>query len=60
MKPCECCCCKNPRRLIPKELLTVITDEDWLTLWDSNGSLKPFKELLPHIQAMPGMKEIYD
>jgi hypothetical protein len=45
-------------RLIPQELLTKFTDEQWSTLWD-NGALKDFDQLRPDVAAIPGVKEMY-
>jgi len=45
--------------MIPEHILTAISDEDWPTIFDKNGTIKPLSEIPKHIAELPGFKDIY-
>jgi len=47
-----------PGRLLPDEILTSLSDEDFNSLW-KDRKLKPFLELPKHIQEMPMIRNLF-
>jgi len=47
-----------PGRVLPDDVLTSLSDEDFNSLW-KDRKLKPFDELPKHIQEMPMIKNLF-